>query len=116
MTQEQIEHFENLIAKAVQSGKRETSGLVDEIMHRMEAKLEIEIEKSINKNVNGKIIRLTDKLDAHMAEESARWDEYSPYIKGLANVGGVTKLIVFLAVAFTTVMGAFYFIHDHLVK
>ncbi len=58
MTPKDREHYEGIIIKAVQSGKRETSGLVAEIMSKLDSKLEEKLEPLINKYVNGKIVKL----------------------------------------------------------
>ncbi|MCF7843896.1 hypothetical protein K9M47_03285 [Candidatus Gracilibacteria bacterium] len=70
MNEAQTKHFEDIIAKAVQSGKQETSGLVDMILHKMEEP----IEKAINKHVNGKIKNLDIKIDAYIVED-LKWKE-----------------------------------------
>lgn len=99
MTPDQLQHFDELILKAVQSGKQETSALVADIIKRIEPA----IEKSINSNVNGKINNLTqmmsdqnaaihlhfDKVDAHMVKV----EEYLPYMKALASVSDGGKIL-----------------------
>jgi len=102
MTPEDKAHFEDVIVKAVQSGKQETSGLVDTIMHKMEKG----IEESINRNVNGKIKRLDEKIDAYIISDNEWKDRYSPYLEGLANITGSGKIILWMAIFASTVIGA----------
>jgi len=58
MNKKEIEHFEGIIFKAVQSGKKETSDLVTDILQ----KIEPIINKNLDKNFNGKIGRLDEKV------------------------------------------------------
>ncbi len=60
-TQMEIDEIKDFITQAVQAGKSETSGLVAHLL----AKLDVEIEKSINKNVNGKL----DKIRLQLASQ-----------------------------------------------
>jgi len=70
MKPEDKQHFEDLIVKAVQSGKRETSDLVDTILHRIEPV----VAKAIETHVNGKIRNLDTKIDAYIVEDN-KWKE-----------------------------------------
>lgn len=70
MNEQEREHFEGLIVKAIQSGKKETSDLVTDIMARIENKLENTIAASIEKNVNGKIRKLDEKIDVYINEDN----------------------------------------------
>lgn len=83
----------------LQSGKKETSGLVDLIMHKLESK----IEESITKNVNGKIIRLTEKVDSYILldtqwkEADEKWKEdASPAIDVVKNMQGFGKVSLYI--------------------
>jgi hypothetical protein len=84
----------------LQSGKKETSGLVDLIIHKLETK----IEESINKNVNGKIVRLTEKVDNYIVmdnnwrEEDAKWKlDAQPIIDMGKNLQGTSKVLLYCA-------------------
>jgi len=70
MTEETKQYFEEIIFKAVQSGKQETSGLVNDVLRRMDPA----IEKSIEKYVNGKINRLDQKITDYI-ENDDKWKE-----------------------------------------
>ena len=102
MNEDDKKHFEEFLLKAVQSGKRETSGLVDEIMHKMEHG----IEKAIDKNVNGKIKRLDEKIDNYILQDNAWKSEFEPYMKGVANLTGSGKILLWLSIAVTSIGGA----------
>lgn len=66
MTPEDRQHFDELLLKAQQSGKQETSDLVDDIMRRVD----IVVEKSIEKYVNGKIRAIDTKIDTYIREDA----------------------------------------------
>jgi len=63
MTPDQLQHFDELILKAVQSGKKETSGLVSDIKdHHREIKEGIAgITKRLD-TLNGSVAKHADKL------------------------------------------------------
>lgn len=84
MTQEEREHFEGIIVKAVQSGKQETSGLVDMIMHKLEGG----IETSINKNVNGKLDKMNTKIDDYIKSDLLWKDTIMPSIEIMRKMEG----------------------------
>lgn len=109
MSDEEKKHFEEIIFKAVRSGKKETSGLVDEIMHKMENG----IEAAINKNVNGKIKILDAKVDAYIISDNKWKDEYSPYLEGIANITGGGKILVWLAMAVSSIFGAYLLVKNY---
>lgn len=73
MNEDQLKQIEDLIVKAVQSGKQETSGLADEVLK----KIEPTIEKSMDKNFNGKMGRLDQKLTDHVVS----FDEFKDEIR-----------------------------------
>lgn len=99
MNEEQFKKIEDLIVKAVQSGKQETSGLVDLVIH----KIEPAIEKAVEKYVNGKIRNLDAKIDVYIKED-LEWKEKSlPVIESgtkVLNFGvvgmSILKLIIVL--------------------
>lgn len=72
-----IERLEGLLVKAVQAGKQETSGLVGDILNRIEPS----IEKSIEKHVNGKIRNLDSKLSEYIVSDNKWKDETKIDIK-----------------------------------
>lgn len=83
----------------LQSGKQETSGLVDQIIHKMEDKLDTAIHRGIETHVNGKIKAIDTKIDAYIKSDLEWKEDYTPYIKGLASVsdGGriLGKFVIF---------------------
>ena len=108
MTQDELKKLEDklegLLVKANQSGKKETSDLVDMIMH----KLEIKIEESINKNVNGKIIKLTDKVDNYIISDNEWKERAEPVITMGTNVQGFGKVSLYILGFFASVAGAIF--------
>ncbi len=102
MNEKDVEHFENFIMKAIQSTKQENSGLVDTIMHKMEKG----IEESINRNVNGKIRNLDGKIDEYIKSDMEWKERYSPYLEGLQSISISGKILLWLAVFISSVVGA----------
>ena len=88
--------------KAIQSTKQENSGLVDEIMHKMEKG----IEESISRNVNGKIRNLDGKIDEYIKSDMEWKERYSPYLEGLQSISISGKILLWLAVFISSVVGA----------
>ena len=112
MTSEEFQRLEDLIVKANQSGKRETSGLVAEIMHRMESG----IEASIDKNVNGKIRKLDEKIDAYIKSDNEWKEEFEPYMKGIVNLSGTGKIMLKLVMAVSAGIGLYLLIRENFFK
>jgi hypothetical protein len=104
------EEQKDIIVMAVQAGKKETSGLVAEIMHKMEQGIEL----AINKNVNGKIKRLDEKIDAYIISDNEWKKEFEPYVKGLSNVTGGGKILVWVSGAVVSIWGAILLIREHI--
>lgn len=98
MTDEQLKQFnerqEEILLKAIQAGKQETSGLVDLVIHKMET----HIEQSIDKNVNGKIKTLDAKIDAYILSDNEWKDKYSPMLEAFTSLSTSGKLILKLVV------------------
>lgn len=65
------------------------------------------IQESIDKNVNGKINVLTEEFRDYVKEDMAWKEEYEPYLKGLANLSGGAKLVIWFAVGISSLVGAF---------
>jgi hypothetical protein len=77
MTPQDRQHFEDILVKAVQSGKKETSDLVDDILH----KIEPIIKDSIQTNVNGKIDKINQKMDDYIISDLKWKDSVKPSIE-----------------------------------
>lgn len=75
MNEDQLKQLEELIVKAVQSGKQEISGLADEVLK----KIEPTIKESMDKNFNGKMGRLDQKLSDHISS----FDEFKEDMKSI---------------------------------
>lgn len=99
MNQDEIKEY---IFQAIQAGKKETSGLVDTIMK----KVDTQIELSINKNVNGKIDRLHSKLDNYIEEDTKWKNTAEPVIKMGENVAGFGKVSLYILGFVASVTGA----------
>lgn len=64
------------------------------------------IHDSINTSVNGKINVLTQKFDDYIVADMKWKEEADPYIKGLANISGSAKIVVWLALGMSSIIGA----------
>lgn len=103
MNEDKIKEY---IFQAVQSGKQETSGLVDLIIHKMEKKLDETIAVSIEKNVNGKIKKIDEKIEAYILSDNEWKSKYSPYLEGIVGVSVGGKIMIRFIIGIATVGGA----------
>lgn len=102
MTLEDRQHFEELLLKAIQSGKKETSGLVDMIMH----KLEKEIDPAIKKHVNGQFTSFKEEFRAYVSEDIQWKKDAMPVIEMGRNVQGFGKVSLYMVGFVASVAGA----------
>lgn len=65
------------------------------------------VAETVKTVVNGKIDRLNLKLDNYIDSDMVWKEEYTPYIKGLANISGSAKIIVWIALGISACIGAF---------
>lgn len=102
MTESEKQEFKEFIFQAVQSGKQETSNLVDSIIH----KIEPAVEKSIEKYVNGKIRVMDGKLDAYIVSDN-EWKALAQPVVDLGkNLQGFGKVALYTIGFVASVMGA----------
>lgn len=118
MDQELKNHFDEIILKAVQSGKKETSGLVNDILRKQDKY----IGEAIEKHVNGKIRALTQELKDHRAEdtvwkqEDRQWKENAfPIIEMGKNMQGFGKVTLYL-VGFAASIGGLFLMLKEFIK
>lgn len=64
------------------------------------------IAESIETTVNGKIRVLTGEFRQYVKDDTERWDRYKPYLEGLANLSGGSKIIIWIVVAIGSVAAA----------
>ncbi len=102
MTPEDEQKFKDFIFQAVQSGKKETSGLVDEILYKMGD----HIEEAINKN--SKLNLLSNNFHAYVKEDNAWKVKAEPVIKMGENVQGFSKVSLYIVGFIASVTGAIY--------
>ena len=69
--------------------------------------LKSHIAETIKIVVNGKIDKIDANLNTYIKEDTEWKDEYEPYIKGLANVSGGVKILVWCAVGISALIGTF---------
>lgn len=113
MSPEQIEHLEGLIVKAVQSGKQETSDLVDAVIKKIEPAVQIAVDKSIN----GKLYKIMDEQKEHKEivqdyiKEDMKWKESAqPVITMGQNVQGFGKVSLYILGFVASVAGVIIYI------
>lgn len=99
MTEQDKQHFEGLLVKAVQAGKQETSGLVDMIMHEI---------KSRDEARDAKINALDEKFEAFTIRAE-------PVLKMGENVEGFGKVSLYILGFFASVSGVVFSI-IHFIK
>lgn len=103
----------------LQSGKQETSNLVDMILERVKKEIAPAVEKSTEKYTNGKLARLESKFDHYVEQDNKdkqqilEWqDKYTTTIedviklKNFASVGGgILKGLIVIGSAFAAILG-----------
>lgn len=102
MTPEDKRHFEDILIKAVQSGKKETSDLVDMVIH----KIEPAIENSVNKYVNGKLDKINLKIDDYIVSDLQWKERAEPTLQMGQNVAGFGKVSLYIVGFVASVAGA----------
>lgn len=103
MTPEDRVYFEELLLKANQAGKQETSGLVAMIMH----KIEKELDPAIKKHVNGQFNDFKREFRDYV-ESDIKWkDDARPVIEMGKNLQGASKVMLYLTGVIITIGGAF---------
>lgn len=103
MTEDKIKEY---IFQAVQSGKQETSGLVDLVIHKMETKLDSSIDKAVAKYTNGKLDKMNEKIDEYIRSDNEWKVKYSPYLEGIVLGVGGGKILIRVILGLATVGGA----------
>lgn len=74
------------------------------------------IANSIDKNVNGKINLLTQKFDDYVLEDMTWKKKYEPFLEGLASISVAGKIVLWIAVAVTSIGSALVFIKSYFIK
>ena len=111
MNEDQIKHFEEIIFKAVQSGKQETSGLVEMVIHKIESA----IEKAVEKHVNGKIRALDYKIDEYIKHDLEWKEEITPQIQLVKDTQGFGKVSLYF-LGFVSAIGGVILLVYNLLK
>lgn len=105
-------HFEDLLVRAVQSGKRETSGLVQDL----KKELLKEVREEIKITVNGKIDGIKKHLEEQDRKDEIRFksietklDELKPVGRGIRFLKGTRDFAIWI-----TPLGVLYGIYQWL--
>lgn len=109
MTEEQVKEY---LDRALVTGKADASNLADSILRRMDS----HIESSVKRHVNGQITGIKKQIEDYIVSDNEWKEEYQPYIKGLANLSGGAKILVWICVGISSVAGAFIIIKNLLFK
>lgn len=102
------EKIKDYLFQAVQSGKAENSGLVDEMFKRIDAR----IGEAVEKHVNGKIRGLTLKLDNYIASDDSWKEEVKPSIDVMKSIQVTTSVSIWVLKAIIVIGGAFGIIYS----
>jgi len=115
MTQEEKEYFQELIVKAVQSGKQETSGLVSDIQH----KITTAVAEQVKETVNGKIDKINHKIDEYIIADNKWKESVTPSIDAMKKIqdfssvsSWIFKGIMLLGGACGVLYGFYNFLKD----
>lgn len=92
MKPEELAHLEGLIVKAVQSGKKETSDLVGDIIHRIEPA----VERSIEKYVNGHLREIKTHLGQQDIKLEAIEKKIQPVLENRQTVLNVGRFVIWM--------------------
>jgi len=116
MTPEDRVYFEELLLKANQAGKQETSGLVAMIMHKIEKELDPAIKKHVNGQFNDVKKEFQDfkqefqtyaEQDEKDKQNILKWQaDYSPYLDTIATLTKSGKMTTVFIIAIGAVCGA----------
>ena len=90
MTPEQIEQLKSSIRDTIQE---KVNGKIDKIHEILEKQNEV-------------VDEFKTKVENHIENDTKWKEDADPYIKGLANLTGSSKIIVYVAIAISTVLGA----------
>lgn len=74
------------------------------------------IAESIETAVNGKIRVLTGEFRQYVKDDTERWARYTPYLEGLANISGGTKILIYIIMAIGAVAGAILSVKSFFIK
>lgn len=129
MNLEDKQHFDEVITRAIQSGKNETSGLVsefkrtiDERFNNIKEELVIAVENKIETKVNGKIKDIAETLRVQnivQEQQSKKIDELKPILERYRDGEGAKRTIIPYIKAILTsagVIGAWIVIKDFINK
>jgi hypothetical protein len=108
MEEQKIKEY---IFQAVQSGKQETSGLVDMVIHKMENRLDISVDKAVAKYTNGKLDKLENKIDNYIKGDNEWKEKYGPYLESIVGISVGGKILVRFILGIASVGGAILLIY-----
>ncbi len=108
---EMKEHFDDMFMKTYQSGKSETSGIVADIIRKMDNSIEL----SVRRHVNGNIIGLKTLIDNYIKEDEEWKKRAEPVIKMGENAQGTSKFVLYLS-GLILAMGGAYLMVRNLIK
>jgi hypothetical protein len=87
MSEEDITKIEDLMVKAIQSTKRENSGLIDDV-----------------KTAHGKIM---EEIQNIKNEQTKQWEEVRPMLEVFNDVKSTKKVLKFILIGLTLIIGFF---------
>lgn len=87
------DEIKDYIDHALVSTRGLTSDLASEVIRKMKEDIEKSVAIAIEKNVNGKIRRLDEKMEEYIKSDLKWKDEYSPYLKGIESISIGGKIV-----------------------
>jgi len=113
ITKDLKEHIDDLFLRAIQSGKKETSDLVDMVIH----KIEPAVQQAVDKSINGKLYKIIEEQKEHKEivkdyiKEDMEWKSRAePVIAMGKNVQGFGKVSLYMLGFVASVAGVIIYI------
>lgn len=95
MKESDKKHFEDLIIRAVQSGKQETSGLVQHVLKEVSNVVRQEIVVTVNGKIDG-IKQDIVGIREHLKEQDKKLEELKPIGRGVRFFNGLRDFALYV--------------------
>ena len=96
MKESEKQYFEDIIVKAIQSGKKETSGLVDDITNKVSQAVKEQVVITVNGKIDG-IKQDIVGIREHLKEQDKKLDELKPVGRGVRFFNGLRDFASYVA-------------------
>src|SRR3990167_186672 len=110
MDEKNKNEIKDFIFQAIQAGKKESSGLVGDIMKKLDSAIEVSVKKHVNGNIEGIKIQLENYI-----KEDTDWKTRAEHVIQLGNdTRGASKAILWLTGIIIAVGGAILMVKQFL--